>query len=190
MSSFNVDITQMLIDWSQGDSQVAEQLFPLVYDELYQLAERQMWRERKDHTLQATALVNEAYLRLIDQKRVRWQNRAHFFGVAAHLMRRILIKHAESHCAAKRGNGQSKLSLEEAAFVTEELAPDLIALDRALTALAAVDIRQSRIVEMRFFGGLSIEEVGAVLDISPATVKREWRMAKAWLYGVVRDGMG
>jgi len=179
------DITQMLLDWSQGDSGAAEQLFPLVYDELHRLAERQMRRERADHTLQTTALVNEAYLRLIDQERVQWQNRAHFFGVAAQLMRRILIKYAERHRAAKRGGGQYELPLEEALIVTDERADDLIALDHALTDLAALDPRQSQVVEMRFFGGLSVEEIGLVLGISPATVKREWRVAKAWLYGAI-----
>ena len=179
------DITQMLLDWSRGDSNTAEQLFPLVYDELHRLAERQMRRERADHTLQATALVNEAYMKLVDQKRVQWQNRAHFFGVAAQLMRRILIKYAERHQSVKRGGGQPELSLDEVVVVGDERAAELIALDRCLTDLATIDVRQSRIVEMRFFGGLSIEEIGLVLGISPATVKREWRVAKAWLYGAI-----
>jgi RNA polymerase sigma factor (TIGR02999 family) len=177
----------MLLDWSQGDCIAAEQLFPLVYDELHRLAERQMRRERSDHTLQTTALVNEAYLRLIDQRRVSWQNRAHFFGVAAQLMRRILIKYAERRRAAKRGGGQYELQLEEADVVTDERATDLIALDHALTELAAFDPRQSRIVELRFFGGLNVEEIGVVLGISPATVKREWRVARAWLYGAISE---
>jgi RNA polymerase sigma factor (TIGR02999 family) len=181
------DVTQMLLDWSQGDLRAADHLFPLIYDELHRLAERQMRRERADHTLQATALVNEAYLRLVDQKRVRWQNRAHFFGVAAQLMRRILLKYAERQRAARRGGGQSELPLEEALVVTDERAADLIALDRALIELGAIDPRQSRIVELRFFGGLSVEEIGVVLGISPATVKREWRVAKAWLYGAVKE---
>ena len=179
------DITQMLLDWSRGDCSAADQLFPLVYDELHRLAERQMRRERSDHTLQATALVNEAYLRLVDQNRVQWQNRAHFFGVAAQLMRRILIKYAERHRAAKRGGGRNELPLEEACVVTDQRADDLIALDHALTDLAAIDSRQGQIVEMRFFGGLSVEEIGLVLGVSPATVKREWRMAKAWLFGAI-----
>ena len=158
MTTSAKDITQMLLDWSRGDSDAAERLFPLIYDELHRLAERQMRRERTDHTLQTTAPVNEAYLRLVDQNRVQWQNRAHFFGVAAQLMRRILIKYSERHRAAKRGGGQYELPLDEACVVTDERADDLIALDHALTDLAAVDSRQSRIVEMRFFGGLSVEE--------------------------------
>jgi RNA polymerase sigma factor (TIGR02999 family) len=190
MTSSAKDITQMLLDWSQGDCSAAEQLFPMVYDELHRLAERQMRRERPDHTLQTTALVNEAYLRLVDQKRVRWQNRAHFFGVAAQLMRRILIKYAERRHAAKRGGGQYELSLEDACIVTDERADNLIALDHALTDLAAIDPRQSRIVELRFFGGLSVEEIGVVVGVSPATVKREWRVARAWLYGAIRESAG
>lgn len=179
------DVTRMLLDWSRGDARAAEQLFPLVYDELHRLAARQMRRERADHTLQATALVNEAYLRLVDQKRVHWQNRAHFFGVAAQLMRRILIKHAERRHAAKRGAGQEELPLDETLIITDERAADLLALDRALNDLALLDERQSRVVELRFFGGLSVEEIGVVLGVSPATVKREWRVAKAWLYGAI-----
>jgi RNA polymerase sigma factor (TIGR02999 family) len=179
----------MLLDWSQGDPKAADHLFPLIYDELHRLAERQMRRERADHTLQVTALVNEAYLRLVDQKRVQWQNRAHFFGVAAYLMRRILVKYAERHAAAKRGGGQVELSLEEAVIVTDERATDLLALDCALNNLSAIDARQSRVVELRFFGGLSVEEIGVVLGISPATVKREWRVAKAWLYGAIKENI-
>jgi RNA polymerase sigma factor (TIGR02999 family) len=181
------NVTQILLDWSQGDRHAAEQLFPLVYDELHRLAARQMRRERADHRLQATALVNEAYLRLIDQRRVCWQNRAHFFGVAAQLMRRILLKYAERRRTAKRGAGQAELPLDEAFVITAERAADLIALDHALGALTAVDERQSRIVEMRFFGGLSVEEIGVVRGVSPATVKREWRVAKAWLYGALSE---
>ncbi|MGH9767971.1 MAG: sigma-70 family RNA polymerase sigma factor [Blastocatellia bacterium] len=187
MTESTGDITRLLLDWSQGDCSAAEKLFPLVYDELHRLAERQMRHERAGHTLQTTALVNEAYLRLIDQKRVCWQNRAHFFGVAAQLMRRILIKYAERRRAAKRGGGQDELPLDEAALMTDERAADLIALDHALTQLSIADPRQSRIVEMRFFGGLSVEEIGAALGISPATVKREWRVARAWLYGNISE---
>lgn len=183
------DLTRMLLDWSEGDSSAAEQLFPLVYDELHRLAERQMRRERAGHTLQVTALVNEAYLRLADQKRVRWQNRAHFFGVAAQLMRRILIKYAERRRAAKRGAGQENVPLDEAMIVTDERAAELLSLDRALNDLAAIDERQSRVVELRFFGGLSVEEIGVVLGVSPATVKREWRVAKAWLYGAITENI-
>lgn len=183
------DLTRMLLDWSEGDSSAAEQLFPLVYDELHRLAERQMRRERAGHTLQVTALVNEAYLRLADQKRVRWQNRAHFFGVAAQLMRRILIKYAERRRAAKRGAGQENIPLDETIIATDERAAELLSLDRALNDLAAIDERQSRVVELRFFGGLSVEEIGVVLGVSPATVKREWRVAKAWLYGAISENI-
>ena len=155
---------------------------PLVYDELRRLAERYLRHERPNHTLQATALVHEAYLRLVDQTQVEWQNRAHFFGVAANLMRQILVNHALSHQAAKRGGNAYKLSHNEAASVSKEPDVDLEALDDALNTLAAIDPQQSRIVELRFFGGLTIEETAQVLGISPATVKREWTVAKAWLH--------
>jgi RNA polymerase sigma factor (TIGR02999 family) len=162
---------------------------PLVYDELRQLAKRAMRRESAGHTLQPTALVHEVYLRLVDSKTVSWQNRAHFFGVAATLIRRILVEHARRRDAVKRGSGQTKISLDEAISFAEESDVNLIALDDALTDLAAVDLRQSRIVELRFFGGLNIEETAAVIDVSPRTVKREWSMAKAWLYGELKKGV-
>jgi RNA polymerase sigma factor (TIGR02999 family) len=181
------DVTQLLLDWSSGDKEALDQLMPLVYDELHRLAEHYMRQERPDHTLQPTALVHEVYLKLIDQTRVKWQNHAHFFGVAAQLMRRIVIKHARQHHAAKRGGGERKLSLDEAVVLTAERATDLIALDDALTSLSAVDAQQSRVVELRFFGGLTIEETAEVLGVSPATVKREWRMARAWLQREIRN---
>jgi RNA polymerase sigma factor (TIGR02999 family) len=176
------DVTQLLENWSNGDREALERLMPLVYGELHRLAQRYLRRERSDHTLQSTALVHEAYLKMVDQKNVRWQNRAHFFGVAAQSIRHILVDHARSHLAAKRGAGAAKLSLDEAIGVPEKKEVDLLALDQALEGLAALDPQQGRIVELRFFGGLSIEETAEVLHISSATVKRDWVMAKAWLY--------
>jgi RNA polymerase sigma factor (TIGR02999 family) len=175
-------VTQLLLAWSDGDPAAQEQLIPLVYGELRRLAKQYMARERPDHTLQATALVNEAYLRLVDAKEVRWQNRAHFFGIAARLMRQILVNHALAHRAAKRGGTALRLTLEEAAGLSKEPDVDLVALDEALTRLAGLGPEQGRIVELRFFGGLSIEEAAEVLRVSPATVKRGWTMAKAWLH--------
>ncbi|HEX7999682.1 MAG TPA: sigma-70 family RNA polymerase sigma factor [Pyrinomonadaceae bacterium] len=175
------EVTQLLAKLSNGDRTALDELLPLVYDELRRLADRYLRRERSDHTLQATALVNEAYLRLVDQN-VPWQNRAHFFGVAAEMMRRILVDHARSHQAQKRGSGGIKLSLDEAINMSDERAADLISLDEALNALAEFDPQKSRIVELRFFAGLSIEETAKVLGIGTATVIRQWRMAKAWLY--------
>jgi RNA polymerase sigma factor (TIGR02999 family) len=175
------DVTQLLAKLSNGDRTALDELLPLVYEELRRLADRYLRRERSDHTLQATALVNEAYLRLVDQN-VPWQNRAHFFGVAAEMMRRILVDHARSHQAQKRGSGGVKISLDEAINMSDERAADLISLDEALNALAQFDPQKSRIVELRFFAGLSIEETAKVLGIGTATVIRQWRMAKAWLY--------
>jgi RNA polymerase sigma factor (TIGR02999 family) len=175
------DITQLLVASSHGDSDALNKLLPLVYDELRRLADRYLRRERDDHTLQATALVHEAYLRLVDQN-VPWQNRAHFFGIAAEMMRRILIDHARGLQAAKRGSGGIKLALDEVIDLSDERAADLIALDDALKALAEIDPQKSRIVELRFFAGLSIEETAKVLDIGTATVIRQWRLAKAWLF--------
>ena len=175
------EVTQLLVKLSHGDRSALDDLLPLVYDELRRLADRYLRRERSDHTLQATALVNEAYLRLVDQN-VPWQNRAHFFGVAAEMMRRILVDHARSHQAQKRGSGGVKLSLDEAINMSDERAADLISLDEALKTLAEFDQQKSRIVELRFFAGLSIEETARVLGIGTATVIRQWKMAKAWLY--------
>lgn len=175
------DVTSLLVASSKGDQEALNQLLPLVYDELRRLADRYLHRERADHTLQATALVHEAYLRLIDQ-RVSWANRAHFFGVAAEMMRRILIDHARSRQAAKRGSGGIKISLDDVLELTDERAADLIALDDALKALAEFDPQKARVVELRFFGGLSIEETAAVMGLGTATITRQWRLAKAWLY--------
>jgi RNA polymerase sigma factor (TIGR02999 family) len=175
-------LTQLLSAWSAGDEAALEQLMPMIYHELHRLAARHLARERAEHTLQPTALVNEAYLRLIDQKRVRWQNRAHFLGIAAQMMRRILVDYARARRYAKRGGGAPVVSLHEAAEVSVEKASDLIAVDDALTRLSEIDIRKGRVVELRFFGGLSVEETAEVLQISPNTVLREWRTAKAWLH--------
>lgn len=175
-------MTQLLVDWGNGDNRALEKLTPLVYQELKRLAARYLRRERSDHTLQSTALVHEAWLRLIDQRQVHWQNRAQFFGVAAEMIRRILIDHARGRQAAKRGDGAIKLSLDEALFTPDRRDLDLVALDDALQDLARLDPQQSRLVELRYFAGLSIEESGEVLGVSPATVKREWAAAKAWLY--------
>jgi RNA polymerase sigma-70 factor, ECF subfamily len=175
------EVTQLLIEWGNGNQAALEELMPLVYDELRRLAHRYMERERPGHTLQTTALVNEAYLRLIDQRNVHWHNRAHFFGISAQLMRRILVDHARRHGYAKRGGGARPISLDEAALATQERAADIVALDEALTSLAAIDERKSRVVELRYFGGLTLEETAEVLKVSPITVRRDWNMAKAWL---------
>lgn len=182
------DVTGLLIDWSKGDQAALDELLPLVNAELRQLAHRYMRRESPGHTLQTSALVNEAYLRLIDQKNVRWQNRAHFFGIAAQLMRRILIDHARSHQYQKRGGGAIQVSLDETAAVTEARAAELLAVDEALEKLTAMDARKGRIVELRFFGGLTEEETAEVMKISVPTVQREWRAAKAWLHRMLTDG--
>lgn len=182
------DVTEILERVRQGDKDAPARLMPLVYDELRRLADHYLRQERSDHTLQATALVHEAYLKLTDQTRVSWQNRAHFFGVAAQLMRRILVDHARQHLAAKRGGYQKKLSLDDAVGYMQRRDIDLIALDDALNALAKLDERQSRIVELRFFGGLTIEETAEALGVSPATVKVDWSMAKAWLRREISGG--
>ena len=171
-------VTRLLVDWGNGDQQALEKLTPLVYQELKRLAARYLRRERREHTLQSTALVHEAWLRLIDQKQVHWQNRAQFFGIAAEMIRRILIDHARGRQAAKRGDGAIKLSLDDALATPNRRDLDLVALDDALRDLAKLDPQQGRLVELRFFAGLSIEESAEVLGVSPATVKREWTAAK------------
>lgn len=175
------EVTQLLVDWGNGNQAALDRLMPLVYTELRQLAHRYMRRERPGHTMQTTALIHEAYLRLVDQNQVRWQHQAHFFGIAARLMRQILIEHARSHTRAKRGGGVGTISLDEAAIVSQARATELLALDDALERLATIDPRKSQVVELRFFGGLSVEEAAQVLNIAPNTVLRDWRMAKAWL---------
>lgn len=175
-------ITQLLVDWSNGDQKALDKLMPLVYSELRRQASNYLRRERAGHTLQPTALVNEAYLKLIDQKNPRWQNRAQFFGVSAQLMRRILVDHARAHQADKRGGSdQQRLSITSAEQIARKPEVDLLALHEALEELATLDSQQERIVELRFFGGLSIEETAEVLHIGHATVERDWKMARAWL---------
>jgi RNA polymerase sigma factor (TIGR02999 family) len=175
------DVTALLADWSRGDRGALGQLLPLVYEELRQIAARQLGRERIGHTLQPTALVHEAYLRLVDQRKVDWQNRAHFFGVAAQIMRRILVDHARRHAASKRGDGVRCISIDDAQHVLASNDVPILALDHALDRLEQVDADLAKIVELRAFGGLTIEEAAHVLSVSPSTAKREWRTAKAWL---------
>jgi RNA polymerase sigma factor (TIGR02999 family) len=175
-------ITQLLIDWSHGDQAALEKLMPLVYDELRRLATNYLRRERGNHTLQPTALVNEAYLKLVDQRNAKWQNRAQFFGISAQLMRRILVDHARQHGAAKRGGSkQQRLSITSAERVVKQPEIDLLALNEALEELTLMDPQQAQIVELKFFGGLSIEETAEVLGIGHATVERDWKIARAWL---------
>jgi RNA polymerase sigma factor (TIGR02999 family) len=174
-------VTELLRAWGDGDDAALEQLTPLVEGELRRLARAYMRRERRDHTLQATALVNEAFLRLTDARRVRWQDRAHFLGISARLMRRVLVDHARARGYRKRGGGAQHVTLDEGLVLSPEPAVDVLALDRALEALAAVDVRKSRVIELRFFGGLSVEETAEVLHVSADTVKRDWRLAKLWL---------
>ena len=175
-------ITQLLIDWSKGDQAALEKLMPLVYDELRRLASNYLRRERASHTLQPTALVNEAYLKLVDQRHAKWQNRAQFFGISAQLMRRILVDHARRHQAVKRGGSkQRRLSITSAERVAKQPEIDLLALNEALDELTIMDPQQAQIVELKFFGGLSIEETAEVIGISHATVERDWKMARAWL---------
>ena len=178
--------TTLLLAWGRGDETALDQLIPLVHDELRRLARRHMARERVGHTLQATALVNEAYLRLIEVNQVRWQNRAHFFAMASRVMRRILVDAARARGYQKRGAGAERVSLDETLLVSGEPRQDLIALDDALNALAAFDLRKSQVVEMRFFGGLSVEETAEALHVSADTVMRDWRLAKAWLVRELR----
>jgi len=181
-------ISALLRVWSDGDQSALERLTPIVYDELHRLARRYMKRERPGHSLQATALVNEAYMRLVDYKRMQWQNRAHFFAVSAQLMRRILVEHARRH-NLKRGGEVQQVSLEEAAVVGDRNT-DLVALDDAMNVLARLDPRKVQVVEMRFFGGLSVEETAEVLKVSAVTVMRDWSTAKAWLYRELTGGTG
>ena len=191
MTSSPQAVTDWLIAWSQGDEAALDQLIPLVHEELRRLAKRYMRRERGQRaarTLQTTALVNEAYMRLIDAQRVQWRNRAHFFAIAARLMRRILVDYARAQNYAKRGGGLPRVALDDAPELAAERAPDLVALDDALDALSRIDERKGRVVEMRFFGGLSVEETAEVLKVSPDTVMRDWRLAKAWLLRELSGG--
>jgi len=174
-------VTELLVAWSAGDASALEQLIPLVHAELHRLARRQMRREREGHTLQTTALVDEAFLKLVDLSRIRWQDRAHFFAMSARLMRRILVDHARSRQYIKRGGGARRVTFDEGLAVSAEPAADLVALDDALQALARIDARKSQVVELRYFGGLSVEETAEALHVSPETVMRDWRLARAWL---------
>ncbi|MGE5109955.1 MAG: sigma-70 family RNA polymerase sigma factor [Acidobacteriaceae bacterium] len=184
------EVTQLLQAWSVGDKQALGRLIPLVHKELHRLARRYMAGESPGHTLQTTALVNEAYLRLVDVKKVSWQNRAHFFGVSAQLMRQILVDLARSRHSLKRGGDTPTLSLEEALIVSPERGADVVALDDTLKVLASIDPRRSRVVELRFFGGLSVEEAAEVLKVSPETVMHDWKLAKAWLLRELSVGKG
>jgi RNA polymerase sigma-70 factor, ECF subfamily len=175
-------LTELLFDWQQGDQSALNRLTPLVYDELRRIAHRYVQRERNGHTLETTALVNEAYLRLAGQKKIEWQNRAHFFAVTAQVMRHILIDHARRRQYAKHGGDMRQVSLEEAQTMSQERAGELLALDEALDELAKLDARKSRVVELRYFGGLDLEETAGVLGVSVMTVRRDWRAAKAWLF--------
>src|ERR1044072_9455668 len=180
-SSSPNSVTQLLVAWSDGDQSARDQLISVVYEELHQLAHRYMKRESPGHTLQTSALVNEAFVRLVDQKNVRWQNRAHFFGIAAQMMRRIQVDYARSRNYARRGGGAAQISLDEALIVSDERSAEVVNVHEALERLAELDARKSQIVELRFFGGLSIDETAVVLSVSPGTVMRDWTLAKAWL---------
>jgi RNA polymerase sigma factor (TIGR02999 family) len=177
----DADVTRLLLAWGEGDATALDALLPLVHDELNRIAHRYMSRERPDHTLQTTAVVNEAYLRLVDQRHTRWQNRAQFFGIAAQILRRLLIVHARSHGYAKRGAGAVHVALDEEAVLSPERAAALVELDAALDRLLALDPRKGRVVELRYFGGLSVDETAAVLGVAAITVMRDWSLAKAWL---------
>jgi RNA polymerase sigma factor (TIGR02999 family) len=180
--AYSAEVTGLLVAWSDGDQAALEKLMPLVYAELHRLARRYMRREHAGHTLQTSALVNEAYLRLIDARGVHWQNRTHFFAVSAQIMRRILVDFARAKQNLKRGAGARQVTLDEALIVSSESGSDLIALDEALETLAMLNPRQSRVVELRYFGGLNEEEVAEVLKVSPRTVRHDWSLARAWLY--------
>ena len=175
------EVTQLLMAWNDGDQSALERLIPLVHAELHRIARRYMRNERAGHTLQTSALINEAYMRLIDAQQVHWQNRAHFFAIAAQLMRRVLVDFARSHGYKKRGGGAFQVSLDETMVITKERGEDLVALDEALSALSELDERKGRVVEMRFFGGLSEKEIAETLAVSQETVRRDWRLAKSWL---------
>jgi RNA polymerase sigma factor (TIGR02999 family) len=181
------DITALLVDWGKGDQSALEKLLPLVERELHRLAHSYMRRENPDHTLQTTALINETYLRLVDQRKVEWQNRAHFFGIAAQIMRRILLNYARDQNRQKRGGKAIHVSLSEAVVMPAEKDRELLALNDALNRLEAIDARKSRVVELRYFGGLSVEEAAEVLNVSPITVMRDWQFAKAWLARELQD---
>lgn len=188
MASSTHQVTKLLKEWCDGNASALDQLMPLVYDELHRLAHQHMRREKPGNVLQTSALINEAYLRLVDEPQIHWQNRAHFFGIAARLMRRILVDEARKRNSAKRGGAAIQVSLDEAASTAQDQAANVVALDDALKTLEAIDSRQSEIVELRFFGGLSIEETADVLKVSPGTVMRDWTFARAWLKNEMTGG--
>ena len=189
MTPSPTEVSQLLLDWSNGDKTALDRLTPLVYEELHRLAHRHMRLERPNHTLQTSALVNEAYVRLVDQRNLHWKNRTHFFSIASRLMRRILVDLARAQHRAKRGGGALQVSLDQASTVSRDRAAELVALDEALTNLAAIDPRKSQVVELRFFGGLSVEETAEALGVSPISIKRDWTTAKAWLYRAIANGV-
>jgi RNA polymerase sigma-70 factor, ECF subfamily len=186
----SIDVTLLLKQVANGNQDAAAKLIPLVYEELHRVAEHRLRLERRDHTLQPTALVHEAYLKLVAQRDANWQSRAHFFAVASHLMRRILVDYARGRLRAKRGGKQAKLPLDKVFVISKDRCDELLALDESLERLAKLDARQSRVVELRFFGGLTVEEAAKVMDVSPKTVKRDWSIAKAWLYGELKERHG
>ena len=188
MTPTSHEVSQLLVAWGSGDEAARDRLMPLVYDELHRLAHQHMRRERPGHTLQTSGLVNEAYLRLVDQSQVHWENRGHFFGIAARLMRQILVDEARRRGYAKRGGSAIQVSLDEARTIAQEQSANVMALDDALKSLEQIDSRQSRIVELRFFGGLSIEETAELLKVSPGTVMRDWTFARAWLRNEMSAG--
>jgi RNA polymerase sigma-70 factor, ECF subfamily len=190
LGSQSLDLTSILKQVAAGNQDAASRLIPLVYDELHRVAERHLRLERPNHTLQPTALVNEAYLKLVVQRHADWQGRTHFFAVASQLMRRILVDYARGRLRSKRGGHQARIPLDEAFVIAKDRCDEILALDEALERLAKFDARQCRVVELRFFGGLTVEETASVLGISPKTVKREWSMAKAWLYGEMKERNG
>ena len=190
MQSVSPDVTSLLRKFADGNQEAARELIPVIYRELHHLAARHLRRERRDHTLQATALVNEAYIRLIGQRNTNWQNRAHFFAVASNLMRRILVDYARRQLRAKRGGWQAKLSLDEVALLSPDRSDKMLVLDESLTRLEKLDARQGRIVELRYFGGLTVDEAAGLLGVSPTTVRREWTSAKAYLYGELKERHG
>ena len=182
------NLTGLLIEWRQGDKAALDKLTPLIYDEMRRIAHRYVQRERDGHTLQTTALVNEAYLRLTGQQKIEWQNRQHFFAVTAQVMRHVLVDYARRRHYAKRGGEAQHIPLEDAAAMSQQRAAELVALDEALDELAKLDPRKGRVVELRYFGGLTLEETAEALEISPMTVRRDWRAAKAWLYRRIKEG--
>jgi RNA polymerase sigma factor (TIGR02999 family) len=190
MTARSGNVSFLLSQWSKGDAAARNELIPLVYGELRKLAAHHLGKERPEHSLQVTGLVNEAYLRLVDQRDVRWQNRAHFFALSSQMMRRVLVDHARRRKYAKRGHGAQQISLDEAMIVSPQKAPEIVALDEALTRLAQLDPRKCQVVELKYFGGMTNEEIAEVLNVSAVTVRRDWTTAKAWLYRAINETPG